>query len=82
MSTTGPPMQSERSALRLGDPNTFVHGVPVEKGSIMAAFGCNFEGDISIERVLLNNSSPDRWCGPDPTRHGYTNRFQARRAPS
>ena len=28
------------------------HGVPVNKGSIMAAFGCNFEGDISIERVL------------------------------
>jgi len=28
------------------------HNVPVDKGSIMAAFGCNFEGDISIERVL------------------------------
>ena len=28
------------------------HGVPVERGSIMAAFGCNFEGDISVERVL------------------------------
>jgi hydroxymethylglutaryl-CoA lyase len=28
------------------------HGVPVDKGSIMAAFGCNFEGDISVERVL------------------------------
>lgn len=26
--------------------------VPVNRGSIMAAFGCNFEGDISVERVL------------------------------
>lgn len=28
------------------------HNVPIDRGSIMAAFGCNFEGDISIERVL------------------------------
>jgi hydroxymethylglutaryl-CoA lyase len=28
------------------------HNVAIERGSIMAAFGCNFEGDISIERVL------------------------------
>ena len=27
-------------------------GVPVERGSIMAAFGCNFEGDIAPETVL------------------------------
>ena len=26
--------------------------VPVERGSIMAAFGCNFEGDIPVQRVL------------------------------
>lgn len=26
--------------------------VPVERASIMAAFGCNFEGDIPVERVL------------------------------
>ncbi len=26
-------------------------GIPVERGSIMAAFGCNFEGDIPIARV-------------------------------
>jgi hydroxymethylglutaryl-CoA lyase len=26
-------------------------GVPVERGSIMAAFGCNFEGDIPVSRV-------------------------------
>jgi hydroxymethylglutaryl-CoA lyase len=25
-------------------------GVPVERGSIMAAFGCNFEGDVPAER--------------------------------
>ena len=27
-------------------------GVPVERGSIMAAFGCNFEGDVPITRVV------------------------------
>lgn len=28
------------------------HGIPVERGSIMAAFGCNFEGDVPPARVL------------------------------
>jgi hydroxymethylglutaryl-CoA lyase len=28
------------------------NGVAVERGSIMAAFGCNFEGDIPTERVV------------------------------
>ncbi|MGA2944433.1 MAG: hydroxymethylglutaryl-CoA lyase [Xanthobacteraceae bacterium] len=28
------------------------NGVPVERGSVMAAFGCNFEGDIPVERVV------------------------------
>ena len=27
-------------------------GVAVERGSIMAAFGCNFEGDVPAERVV------------------------------
>jgi len=27
-------------------------GVPVERGSVMAAFGCNFEGDVPITRVI------------------------------
>jgi hydroxymethylglutaryl-CoA lyase len=27
-------------------------GVPVERGGIMAAFGCNFEGDIPVERMV------------------------------
>ncbi|HYA07653.1 MAG TPA: hydroxymethylglutaryl-CoA lyase [Xanthobacteraceae bacterium] len=27
-------------------------GVPVERGSIMAAFGCNFEGDIAVSRLV------------------------------
>jgi hydroxymethylglutaryl-CoA lyase len=27
-------------------------GIPVERGSIMAAFGCNFEGDIPISRIV------------------------------
>lgn len=28
------------------------HGVPVDRGSIMAAFGCNFEGDIPVATLL------------------------------
>lgn len=28
------------------------HGVPVERGGIMAAFGCNFEGDIPASRIV------------------------------
>ena len=28
------------------------NGVAVERGSVMAAFGCNFEGDIPAERVV------------------------------
>ena len=28
------------------------HGVPVNRGSIMAAFGCNFEGDIPVATLL------------------------------
>jgi hydroxymethylglutaryl-CoA lyase len=27
-------------------------GVPVTRGTIMAAFGCNFEGDIPLQRIL------------------------------
>lgn len=27
-------------------------GVPVRRGGMMAAFGCNFEGDVPIERVV------------------------------
>lgn len=28
------------------------HGIPVNRTSIMAAFGCNFEGDVPVQRVL------------------------------
>lgn len=28
------------------------HGIPVKKGSIMAAFGCNFEGDVDASKVV------------------------------
>jgi len=28
------------------------NGIAVERGSVMAAFGCNFEGDIPVERVV------------------------------
>ncbi len=27
-------------------------GIPVERGSIMAAFGCNFEGDVPVAKVV------------------------------
>jgi len=27
-------------------------GIEVERGSLMAAFGCNFEGDIPVERIV------------------------------
>ncbi|PWK61288.1 hydroxymethylglutaryl-CoA lyase [Aminobacter sp. AP02] len=28
-------------------------GIPISRGSVMAAFGCNYEGPISIDRVVL-----------------------------
>src|SRR5690606_6309857 len=28
------------------------HGIPVRRASVMTAFGCNFEGDIPVQRVL------------------------------
>jgi hydroxymethylglutaryl-CoA lyase len=28
------------------------HGVPVDRGSLMAAFGCNYGGDVSVQHVL------------------------------
>lgn len=28
------------------------HGIPVRSGTLMAAFGCNYEGDIPLSRVL------------------------------
>jgi hydroxymethylglutaryl-CoA lyase len=28
------------------------NGVPVERGSLMAAFGCNFEGDVPVSKVV------------------------------
>ena len=28
------------------------HGAEIERGSIMAAFGCNFEGDVPVARVI------------------------------
>lgn len=27
------------------------NGIPIERGSLMAAFGCNFEGDVPVSRV-------------------------------
>ena len=33
------------------------HNVIVNRASIMAAFGCNFEGDIPVNRVLVDRKS-------------------------
>ena len=49
--------QNRTMAQQLAAQHTIVemykaHGVRVERGSVMAAFGCNFEGDIPAERVV------------------------------
>ncbi len=49
--------QNRDAAAQLAAQHTIVEmykaaGVPVERGSIMAAFGCNFEGDIPVSRVV------------------------------
>ena len=48
--------QNRNAAQQLAEQHAIVEsyktaGVPVERGSIMAAFGCNFEGDIPVARV-------------------------------
>jgi hydroxymethylglutaryl-CoA lyase len=48
--------QNRDAAAQLAEQHAIVEsyktaGVPVERGSIMAAFGCNFEGDIPVARV-------------------------------
>jgi len=49
--------QNRTAAEQLAGQHTIVElykaaGIPVERGSVMAAFGCNFEGDIPVERVV------------------------------
>jgi hydroxymethylglutaryl-CoA lyase len=49
--------QNRTMAQQLAAQHTIVDmykalGVAVERGSLMAAFGCNFEGDIPVERVV------------------------------
>jgi hydroxymethylglutaryl-CoA lyase len=49
--------QNRSAAQQLAEQHVIVEsyksvGVPVERGSIMAAFGCNFEGDIPIGRIV------------------------------
>ena len=50
--------QNRSAAQQLAEQHSIVEsyksaGVPVERGSIMAAFGCNFEGDIPVARVVV-----------------------------
>lgn len=40
-------LQAQRSIVKMYQQ----HGIAVERGGIMAAFGCNFEGDIPVKRV-------------------------------
>src|ERR1700745_3493861 len=49
--------QNRNAAQPLAEQHAIVEsckiaGVPVERGSIMAAFGCNFEGNIPVARVV------------------------------
>jgi hydroxymethylglutaryl-CoA lyase len=49
--------QNRTTAQQLAGQHTIVemykaNGVPVERGSLMAAFGCNFEGDVPVSRVV------------------------------
>ena len=46
--TVADDLEAERSMARLYK----THGVPVERVSIRAAFGCNFEGDVSGTKVV------------------------------
>ena len=48
--------QNRDAAAQLAEQHAIVErykaaGIPIERGSIMAAFGCNFEGDIPVARV-------------------------------
>jgi len=49
--------QNRTAAEQLAGQHTIVEkykaaGVPVERGMVMAAFGCNFEGDVPVSRVV------------------------------
>jgi hydroxymethylglutaryl-CoA lyase len=49
--------QNRDAARQLAEQHAIVErcktaGVSVERGSVMAAFGCNFEGDIPVSRVV------------------------------
>ena len=49
--------QNRNAAQQLAEQNAIVEsykaaGVSVERGSIMAAFGCNFEGDIPMSHIV------------------------------
>ncbi|HUD88435.1 MAG TPA: hydroxymethylglutaryl-CoA lyase [Xanthobacteraceae bacterium] len=51
------PNQNRTAAQQLASQHVIVdmykaNGVPVERGSVMAAFGCNFEGDVPVARVV------------------------------
>lgn len=45
-------MQENIAALQTQVEMYKARGVPVERGSVMAAFGCNFEGEVPPQRVV------------------------------
>lgn len=45
-------MDENIEAQRKTLPMFKTHNVPVERGGIMAAFGCNFAGDIPVQKVM------------------------------
>jgi hydroxymethylglutaryl-CoA lyase len=49
--------QHRNAAQQLADQHNIIEmykarGIPVERGGIMAAFGCNFEGDVPVQKVV------------------------------
>ena len=81
------PRKNSSSAIRTAPPRSSSPGnmrssrctkrpaLPVERGSIMAAFGCNFEGDIPVARVVALVAQ----ILDVATEHGVTLRSHARR---
>src|SRR6516164_5072752 len=72
--------QNRSAAQQLAEQHAIVEsyksaGVPVERGSIMAAFGCNFEGDIPVARVV--GTLRERWPDLDIALHLHDTRGMA-----
>ena len=61
--------QNRTAAQQLAEQHAIVGGykaagVPVERGSVMAAFGCNFEGDVPVSRLVALVQQILAWATP------------------